>query len=68
MREYFKLCIVSDSIKAAMVMGILEEQNIPVNIISKQDSNYVFLGESEIWIPEVFRKEAIEVLSNIKLN
>ncbi len=68
MKDYFKLCVVSDSIKAAMVMGILEEQNIPTNIISKQDSNYVFLGESEIWVPIVFREEAMEVLSKIKLN
>lgn len=68
MKDYFKLCVVSDSIKAAMVTGILEEQNIPTNIISKQDSNYVFLGESEIWVPVVFREEAMEVLSKIKLN
>ena len=68
MKDYFKLCVVSDSIKAAMVMGILEEQNIPTNIISKQDSNYVFLGESEIWVPIVFREEAMEVLSKIKIN
>jgi hypothetical protein len=47
MKDYFKLCGFNDSVKAAMVASILEEKDIPVNIINKQDSNYVFLGESD---------------------
>ena len=55
MKDYFKLCGFNDGVKAAMVSAMLEEKDIPVNIINKQDSNYVFLGESELWIPLVFK-------------
>jgi hypothetical protein len=68
MKDYFKLCGLSDSVKAAMVAAILEEKDIPVNIINKQDSNYVFLGESELWVPVVFKEEAMEILTEIQLN
>jgi hypothetical protein len=68
MKDYFKLCGFNDSVKAVMVASILEEKDIPVNIINKQDSNYVFLGESEIWVPLVFKMEAMEILTEIQLN
>lgn len=68
MKDYFKLCGFNDAVKAAMVLAILEEKDIPVNIINKQDSNYVFLGESELWIPTVFKEEALEILKEIQLN
>jgi hypothetical protein len=68
MKSYFKLCTFRDSINPAIVMGILEEHDIPATIINKQDSNYVFLGENEVWVPEVFKKEAILLFENIQLN
>ena len=68
MKDYIRLIIVSDGIKAAMVKGILEEHNIPASIINKQDSNYVFLGENEIWVPEVFIDEALAVIKEIQIN
>lgn len=68
MKGYFKLCAFHDGIKSALVKGILEEHDIPVIIINKQDSNYVFLGENELWIPEVFREEATELFKKIELN
>jgi hypothetical protein len=68
MKGYFKLCAFHDGIRSALVKGFIEEHDIPVIIINKQDSNYVFLGENELWIPEVFREEAIELFGKIELN
>ena len=68
MKGYFKLCTYHDSIKPALVKGILEEHDIPVTIINKQDSNYVFLGENEVWVADVFMKEAIDLFKTIELN
>ena len=68
MKGYFKLCTFRDSINPAIVMGIFEEHGIPVTIINKQDSNYVFLGDNELWVPEVFKEEAILLFENIQLN
>ncbi len=68
MKGYFKLCTFRDSINPSIVMGIFEEHDIPVMIINKQDSNYVFLGENEVWVSEVFKEEAILLFEHIQLN
>jgi hypothetical protein len=68
MKDYFKLYVCSDGVKASLVKGILEEHGIPVSMINKQDSSYVFLGDYEIWIPEVFTEEALAVFKEIALN
>ena len=68
MKGYFKLCVFNDPVRSALVKGILEEHDIPVSIINKQDSNYVFLGENELWVPEVFREDALALLEKINLN
>jgi hypothetical protein len=68
MKGYFKLCTFHDNIKPSIVIGIFEEHDIPATIINKQDSNYVFLGENEVWVPEVFKEEAIALFQKIELN
>jgi hypothetical protein len=68
MKGYFKLCSFHDNINPSIVMGIFEEHDIPATIINKQDSNYVFLGENEVWVPEVFKEEALALFQKIELN
>jgi hypothetical protein len=68
MKGYFKLCAFHDGVQSALVKSILEEHDIPVCVINKQDSNYVFLGENELWVPEVFMEEAIALFEKINLN
>ena len=68
MKDYVKLYVCSDGVKASLVKGILEEHDIPVSMINKQDSSYVFLGDYELWVPEVFAEEALAVFNEISLN
>jgi hypothetical protein len=68
MKDYVKLYVCSDGVKASLVKGILEEHDIPVSMINKQDSSYVFLGDYELWVPEVFAEEALAVFNEIALN
>ena len=68
MKDYVKLYVCSDVVKASLVKGILEEHDIPVSMINKQDSSYVFLGDYELWVPEVFAEEALAVFNEISLN
>ena len=37
--------------EAAILRGMLEENQIPVMVVNKQDSSYVFLGEIEVYVP-----------------
>jgi hypothetical protein len=37
--------------EAAILRGMLEGNDIPVMVVNKQDSSYVFLGEQEIYVP-----------------
>ncbi len=68
MKDYVKLYVCSDGVKAALVKGILEEHGIPVSMINKQDSSYIFLGDYELWVPEVFANEALAIFKEIALN
>ena len=68
MKDYVKLYVCSDGVKASLVKGILEGHDIPVSMINKQDSSYVFLGDYELWVPEVFAEEALAVFNEIALN
>ena len=49
--------------EAEIVKGMLEENQIPVVLVNKQDSSYVFLGDIEIYVPAHFKELARDLLS-----
>lgn len=48
-----------------MVAGLFEEQGIPVKLLNKQDTSYVFLGEVELYTPAEFEEKALSFLVEI---
>jgi hypothetical protein len=48
-----------------MIAGLFEEQGIPVKLLNKQDTSYVFLGEVELYTPAEFEKKALSFLAEI---
>jgi len=68
MKGYFKLCTFHDNIKPSIVIGIFEEHDIPATLVNKYYSNFVFLAGYEVWVPEVFKEEAIALFQKIELN
>ena len=53
---------------SSMVMGILNENEIPAKTLNKQDSSYVFLGEVEVYVPLDMYEKAQALISTIQFN
>jgi Putative prokaryotic signal transducing protein len=50
--------------EAEIVRGKLEENEIPVQLLNKQDTMYnVALGEIEVYVPAVLKEMALALLS-----
>ena len=50
--------------RLVMLQNLLEENNIPVQILNKSDSVYPTLGESELYIDETRLDEALELVKS----
>ena len=48
--KLYRIFSTDKQYEAAILKGKLEENNIPVVLVNKQDSSYVFLGEVEIHV------------------
>jgi hypothetical protein len=55
---------------AAIIKGKLEENNIPVQVLNKQDSMYVLAlpGQHEVYVPPQFHDIAIGILNEALKN
>jgi hypothetical protein len=51
-----------------MVEGMLNENDIPVKMLNRQDSNYIFLGEIELYVPLEYEVIAKELVNSINLD
>jgi hypothetical protein len=49
-------------VDAEILRGLLEENQIPVVVVNKQDSSYVFLGDIEVYVPAHFRELARDLM------
>lgn len=58
MQDWVKVYSSAQLTTASMIAGILSENEIPVNLVNKQDSSYVFLGEVEVYVPLAFEAAA----------
>jgi hypothetical protein len=65
MLKWCRVYSTDKNYEAAIVKGKLEENDIPVLIFNKQDSNYIFLGEIELHVPIQFKEKAIRILDEI---
>jgi hypothetical protein len=50
--------------RLVMLQNLLEEHDIPVQILNKTDSVYPTLGESELYIDESRLSEAMELMKS----
>jgi hypothetical protein len=65
MQEWKKIFSHSQLAYATIIAGLFEEQGIPVKLLNKQDTSYVFLGEVELYTPAEFEKKALSFLAEI---
>lgn len=56
--------------EAAIVKGKLEENNIPVQVLNKQDSMYVLAlpGQHEVYVPSQYKELAQNILDEVLKN
>jgi hypothetical protein len=68
MQGWKKVFSSSQLAASSMVMGILNENEIPAKTLNKQDSSYVFLGEVEVYVPLDMYEKAQALISTIQFN
>jgi hypothetical protein len=68
MQDWKKVFSSSQLAASSMVMGILNENEIPAKTLNKQDSSYVFLGEVEVYVPLDLYEKAQNLISTIQFN
>jgi len=68
MQDWKKVFSSQQLAQASMVVGILNENEIPAKSMNKKDSSYVFLGEVEIYVPAHLFSASIDLINTLQLN
>ncbi|MBL0882807.1 MAG: DUF2007 domain-containing protein [Sediminibacterium sp.] len=54
--------------EAAIIKGMLEENQIPVQLLNKQDSSYPMFGDIQLFVPGQYAITAQELINKALLN
>ena len=54
--------------EASILKGMLEENQVPVLLMNKQDSSYLNFGDVEVYVPLLLQPIAVNLLGNGLLN
>ena len=68
MNNWFLLFSTTQFAEANIVKGVLEENNIPVQLLNKQDSSYLVFGEIELYVPAHLKEMAQQLLNKVLFN
>ena len=68
MKEWHLLLKTLSLAEASIVQGLLEENNIPVQILNKLDSSYLNFGDIEVYVPVTLKELAKGLLDKGLLN
>ena len=67
MQAWQKIYATRNHAEASIIQGMLEENQIPVQLLNKQDSIYLF-GDLQIYVPIQYLETAKQLLNNTLLN
>ncbi len=62
--KWFLLYTTRNYTEANIIKGMLEENNIQVFVLNKQDSSYLSFGEIEVYVPAELKELARTLLDN----
>ena len=68
MNHWFKIYSSPNLPQASIVKGMLEENNVPVMLVNKQDSSYLNFGDIEIYVPAHLKEIAHHLMEKSLLN
>ena len=67
MQDWKKVFSSSALAQSSIVMGLLNENDIPAKTLNKQDSSYVFLGEVEVYVAAADYENAMRIVKDFQL-
>ncbi|MDB5246312.1 MAG: hypothetical protein JWQ40_706 [Segetibacter sp.] len=68
MHNWFLLYSTRSFPEANIIKGMLEQNDVPVMIINKQDSSYIIFGEIELYVPTHLKDIAKQLVQKDLLN
>ncbi len=68
MEPWQKVYATRNSAEASIIQGMLEENNVPVQIMNKQDSSYLNFGDIELYVPGHLFEMAKQLVEKNLLN
>ena len=68
MEPWNKIYTTRNFAEATIIHGMLEENEIPVQVMNKQDSSYLNFGDIELYVPGHLTETARQLLEQSLLN
>jgi hypothetical protein len=68
MQQWKKIFSTRNYAEASIIQGLLEENEIPVQVLNKQDSSYVNFGDIELYVPDLLNETAQQLINKTILN
>jgi hypothetical protein len=68
MKHWDKIYSTKNLAEASIIQGLLSENDVPVQILNKQDSSYPMFGDIELYVPAHLNITAKQLIENALLN
>jgi hypothetical protein len=68
MKHWDKIFSTKNLAEASIIQGLLAENEVPVQILNKQDSSYPMFGDIELYVPRHLNITAKQLIENALLN
>ncbi len=68
MKQWLKIFATRNPAEASIIQGMLEENNVPVQMMNKQDSSYLNFGDIELYVPMHLMETAKQLIEQNLLN
>lgn len=68
MQPWQKIYTTRNAAEASIIQGMLEENDIPVQMMNKQDSSYLNFGDIELYVPGHLQEMAKQLMEKNLLN
>ena len=68
MKNWDKIFSTKNLAEASIIQGLLKENEVPVQILNKQDSSYPTFGDIELYVPSHLNITAQQLIEKALLN
>ena len=68
MKNCDKIFSTKNLAEASIIQGLLIENEVPVQILNKQDSSYPMFGDIELYVPSHLNITAQQLIEKAQLN